>query len=277
MKAKPGKRTLSLFLALVLCLSLLPMTALAGGGDINVYYIAEGGSAVVDLGANPVQLKADGDGAYAFGLSFDFPEGVYTADNAGFEQIVLWEDVNPAAEAPASLVLYRKESPQIARGAFEQAGDPYFSGVVLTAGEVNSARAYYVEARYAGTYFYSAVKLQFLPSGAASAPVIATASLNAGTVGISYAAALKGSAGDGTPLTWSVSGGSQPSGLTLNADTGVISGTPHPPSTVAFAHGCIGLPLRRDFTGGTGMSVVHTRRVASGLSSTDATPPSSTG
>ena len=100
MKAKPGKRTLSLFLALVLCLSLLPMTALAGGGDINVYYIAEGGSAVVDLGANPVQLKADGDGAYAFGLSFDFPKGVYTADNAGFKQIMLREDVDPPPKSP---------------------------------------------------------------------------------------------------------------------------------------------------------------------------------
>jgi large repetitive protein len=58
------------------------------------------------------------------------------------------------------------------------------------------------------------------------APVaISTSTLPSGTVGVSYSQALAASDGV-TPYTWSIASGSLPAGLTLNAATGVISGTP---------------------------------------------------
>ncbi|HMV51196.1 MAG TPA: FG-GAP-like repeat-containing protein, partial [Blastocatellia bacterium] len=55
--------------------------------------------------------------------------------------------------------------------------------------------------------------------------VIATQSLPFGKVGLSYSATLTAVNGV-SPLIWSITGGVLPDGLTLNAGTGVISGTP---------------------------------------------------
>ncbi|MDR3225995.1 MAG: putative Ig domain-containing protein, partial [Clostridiales Family XIII bacterium] len=66
-----------------------------------------------------------------------------------------------------------------------------------------------------------------------SAPVISTASLPNATKGTTYSQTL---AATGTaPITWSVVSGALPSGLTLNASTGIISGTPTTESTYAFS------------------------------------------
>ncbi len=56
-------------------------------------------------------------------------------------------------------------------------------------------------------------------------PSITPASLPTGEVGVLYSQTLTGSGGTG-PYAWSVTTGSLPAGLTLNAATGVISGTP---------------------------------------------------
>jgi hypothetical protein len=56
-------------------------------------------------------------------------------------------------------------------------------------------------------------------------PSITTTSLAAGQVGAAYSATLAGSGGI-SPYTWSLSSGTLPSGLSLAASTGVISGTP---------------------------------------------------
>jgi subtilisin family serine protease len=56
-------------------------------------------------------------------------------------------------------------------------------------------------------------------------PMITTASLPGGAVGQAYSQTLE--AVDGTPpYTWSLDAGSLPAGLTLNASTGAITGTP---------------------------------------------------
>jgi len=54
---------------------------------------------------------------------------------------------------------------------------------------------------------------------------VTTSSLAGGTLGTAYSATL-GATGGITPYTWSISAGSLPAGLTLNAATGAISGTP---------------------------------------------------
>ena len=63
--------------------------------------------------------------------------------------------------------------------------------------------------------------------------VITNPSLPAGTVNVSYTAAL--TAGNGTlPYTWTLDGGSLPAGLSLNGTTGVISGIPVTAGTFTF-------------------------------------------
>ncbi len=64
-------------------------------------------------------------------------------------------------------------------------------------------------------------------------PSITTTSVPAATVGTAYSTTLVGSGGAGT-VTWSVSAGSLPAGLSLSAGTGVISGTPTTAATSTF-------------------------------------------
>jgi uncharacterized repeat protein (TIGR03803 family) len=68
---------------------------------------------------------------------------------------------------------------------------------------------------------------------------ITTASLPAATVGKTYSATLAATSGT-KPYTWSVYSGSLPVGLTLNASTGVVSGTPTTAQTAAFFVGVKG-------------------------------------
>ena len=68
------------------------------------------------------------------------------------------------------------------------------------------------------------VDVVFQP-GAPAALTITTTSLPNGTVGSAYSATLAASGGT-PPYTWSLSGSLLPAGLTLNASTGAITGTP---------------------------------------------------
>ena len=63
------------------------------------------------------------------------------------------------------------------------------------------------------------------PSVTPEGPSITSAPLRAGEVGIPYSATPTESGGTG-PFTWSVASGSLPTGLSLNASTGAVTGTP---------------------------------------------------
>ena len=63
-------------------------------------------------------------------------------------------------------------------------------------------------------------------------PTITTQTLPGGTIGTAYSQRL--SAQGTTPITWSIDNGNLPAGLSLNADTGEISGTPAAVGTVTF-------------------------------------------
>jgi uncharacterized protein (TIGR03437 family) len=64
-------------------------------------------------------------------------------------------------------------------------------------------------------------------------PAVTTFNLPGGTVGVAYSATLTGSGGL-RPYTWSILQGVLPPGLTLAADTGVISGIPATAGTFSF-------------------------------------------
>ncbi len=67
---------------------------------------------------------------------------------------------------------------------------------------------------------------------AANPPSITTTSLSSGLTGVAYSQAL---AASGTaPLTWSITKGALPDGLTLTASTGLISGKPTASGVFAF-------------------------------------------
>src|SRR5438105_2218661 len=73
--------------------------------------------------------------------------------------------------------------------------------------------------------FCIAVAILFFAAPLSAQVSIATASLPGGTVGAGYSQSVS-AAGGSQPYTWSVSSGALPNGLSLNAGTGAITGTP---------------------------------------------------
>ena len=83
-----------------------------------------------------------------------------------------------------------------------------------------------------GNYCGKAEHYFTISENAAAAPSITTDTLPNGKVGEAYSQTL--TADGTTPIKWSISGGALPDGLSLNKDTGKISGTPTADGTVKF-------------------------------------------
>jgi hypothetical protein len=93
---------------------------------------------------------------------------------------------------------------------------------------------------YSGTFSlgpgtnWSAVVATFAPAGTApNPPSVTTSSLPSGSQNAAYTATLTATGGT-TPYTWSIISGTLPAGLSLTANSGVISGTPTGAGTSSF-------------------------------------------
>ncbi len=73
-----------------------------------------------------------------------------------------------------------------------------------------------------------------LPAIASSGVTVVPAALPAGNANGGYVGALKTARSGVGPVTWSVTGGNLPPGLTLNPATGLVSGVPTSPGTYTF-------------------------------------------
>jgi hypothetical protein len=220
-------------------------------------YHANGGHYSADVGyfatkgvdRPPLHALANGvsggNGVFAYGSASAFPNQTWQSAN-------YWVDVVFSATPPVTLssIAVTPASPIIAVGATQQftATGTYSDGstqnltstatwsssstAVATVGAAGLATA-----RATGTTTISAAVGAVSGSTTLSvqpAPLgVTTASLAGGTQFLAYSATLTASGGT-PPYAWSLATGSLPPGLSLDAATGAISGTPSTSGTYGF-------------------------------------------
>ena len=107
------------------------------------------------------------------------------------------------------------------------------TGTPTTAGTFNFTAEVTDQGDPAGSPATAQLTITINPSGPPGPLTITTTSLNSGTVGTAYSASVSATGGT-TPYTWSTTTGALPGGLTLNASTGAITGTPTTAGTFDF-------------------------------------------
>ncbi len=194
-----------------------------------------------------------GNGVYAYGAASVFPSQTFNSSN-------YWVDVvfssgpaptlNSIAVTPANPTIQATTTQQFtATGTYSDGSAQNITNQVTwasattTVATINSTSGLATGVA-AGTSTISATHVQAGVSGstvltvqpAPPAPltITTTSPLTAGAVGTAYSVTLARSGGTG-PYTWSVAAGSTlPGGLTLNASTAVIAGTPTAAGTFTF-------------------------------------------
>jgi WD40 repeat protein len=197
----------------------------------------------------PSSTAAGGNGVYAYGASSAFPDKSYQATN-------YWVDVafinsapfaiSTASSLPGGTVGTAYASSLQASGgiapySWSAVGGALPPGITLGAGGALAGTP-----QMAGNYTFTAQAtdaaspantlskaFSLSVQAAIAPPSITTTALPGATAGTAYTATLTATGGT-APLAWSVSAGSLPAGLTLNASSGAISGTPTTAGSSSF-------------------------------------------
>ncbi len=215
-----------------------------GHYSADVNYFSGGGYDNPPLHALAARYRG-ANGVYAYGAASAFP--TQTWNNANY-----WVDVafNPGTAATLQSIAVTPANPTIPAGATQQftaTGTYSDSSTQNLTSQVTwastSAAVATINATGLATGVSAGTTTISATSGSVSgsttltvqaAPLsITTTSLSGGMVGTAYSATLTASGGT-PPYTWSISIGSLPGGLSLNASTGVISGTPTTAGTSTF-------------------------------------------
>jgi hypothetical protein len=123
-------------------------------------------------------------------------------------------------------VMFRDGSTMLGAGTISS-GSATYSNSALTVG------SHSITALYGGDTNDSSSASLLITQTVNPVPQVVTASLSAGTPAISYSATLTATGGI-MPYTWSLNSGSLPTGLSLSASTGAITGIPAVEETSNF-------------------------------------------
>jgi Leucine-rich repeat (LRR) protein len=115
---------------------------------------------------------------------------------------------------------------------FGNAAVTYTGGTLTSTDNTVASTSFTVQTGNASYALSGTLNLTYQDAAPAVAPAITTTSLSGGTVGTAYSRTLAAT-GD-APITWSITVGNLPGGLSLNASTGEISGTPTAANTFNF-------------------------------------------
>ena len=209
MKRNTLRKYAAFLLALVMCLSALPMGAAQAKAEEELYM-----EPVVLLMENLHQMVNEIPIGKLFATSMDIgaPET--------FESLAL---VNK--KTGDAVLLYENGTVLLGGRFYSDEEGPYFM-VDFRSSDIPAGDYYFRVVNGGATYTDPTVFTFFLDPNYVSPPVITDYDPVDGFLNQKYSYTFKATAMAGGALTWSIENGSLPKGLTLNAKTGVISGTP---------------------------------------------------
>jgi len=209
----------------------------ADGHQVHVFYASK-----IASGANTVKATFSGTNNHPFLAVYEYT-GVITLDRIAAAQgssASPSSGATPTTSSANELVFAATGLPASYTGTVS-AGSGFTilkqdTGTSRAAdeGEIVSATGSFTGAfSLSSSANWTAVVATFSGGASPNPPHITTSSLSNGTQDTAYSATLA-AAGGATPYSWSITTGTLPAGLSLNANTGAISGTPTASGTSNF-------------------------------------------
>lgn len=202
--------------------------------------IPNGTRSLLFFGAHGEGPNSYGDpgGISGDGFKIYDPDGPVKGYHAYPYTTKIWAyDINDLVSVKNGDKTYDQIQPYAVWSAVLPGKDSYTTAEVQGATYDPSSRRVYISQKvvdnYQGSGNYGALVVHaFEVTNAIAAPGISTTSLGPLVAGSAYSATLSATGAD--PITWSIVEGSLPAGLTLNASTGDITGTPETDAVISI-------------------------------------------